>query len=138
MEHRPREQRARRGIALVLALFVLAWFADRAHVAFESHRWCDEHRRVEHADVGSGHAAPGCAHPEDAGPQILPGAAVQHHACAVLLARGEDPPTLLPASATALRAPEPHRAGLPARDRSASLGSIPLVLLAPKQSPPVS
>jgi len=128
--------------ALVLALFALGWLADRAHTAFERHAWCNEHQRVEHqdsaADVGE-HVAEHCASDDGRGPSIeaLETDSAEHAACCVLLARPKDPLALPDARispACILLRTELGRAPPPT---TTTISTIPLLLLAPKQSPPV-
>ena len=157
--------RSRLLAVLVLALFALGWLADRAHVAFERHAWCHEHQRVEHEQDDHAHvddAAPAahggaqalaahesgaaCAH--DAAPAPCPGRGPafdpaesgggEHAACCVLLARDGAPLALVPDRAPAPLPPCAEslaRANAPAH---APVRPIPLVLLAPKQSPPTA
>ncbi|MBL8863802.1 MAG: hypothetical protein JNK02_17565 [Planctomycetes bacterium] len=152
---RPRTHLSRALAALVLALFALGWLGDRAHTTLERHAWCDEHQRVEHQDVEHGslecQAGPPshcesssahCSHDEDApaGPALeapRPRGS-EHEACGLLLARGGDPVGVAPARASTLDPlTDLGRAhGTPGAD--AAHASVPLVLLAPKQSPPAA
>lgn len=146
----PRAPRLGRGLsALVLALFALGWLCDRAHVAFEAHDWCEEHQRVEHAEesglvhVHQADAALADLHadgPDDRGPafEAVEADPAAHAACCVLLARGGDPVAvpLAPTPAFVLAAVP---AGLPPIAwEIAPRGSVPILALAPKQSPPVA
>lgn len=146
---------------LVLALFALGWLGDLVHGAFERHAWCDEHQRVEHAhgaalgaacagDAVSGdHAdAHALAQPSSGptrsapcaprAPGFAPSSApsADHEACGALLARGGDPVALPPHdAAVAAFALDPARAPRAVRS-AAARAQVPLILLAPKQSPP--
>jgi hypothetical protein len=146
-------QRSRVLAASILALFALGWLADRAHVAFEPHAWCHEHQRVEHAPAdspacsGDARAAgPACAHdpaPQacaDRGPAFEPADAGgdDHASCCVLLARGGDPVALIPDRAPAPLPPGAEPSPRAASDRRVPTPQVPLVLLAPKQSPPAA
>ncbi len=127
--------------ALVLALFVLGWFADRAHVALERHAWCPEHQRVEHD--GAGHAADADglhAAGDPRGPGVHdPGDSDAPHAeCCLLLARGGDPVLLPPCHGVAPWPPADDGRALVSSNDPAARTQVPLVLLAPKQSPPAA
>jgi len=144
----PRAPRLARGLsALVLALFAVGWLCDRAHVAFEAHSWCDAHQRVEHAEDSAsahvhgsdaGHADLHEDGRDDCGPafESVEGTLGEHAACCVLLARGGDAVAVPRTSSSAL-AFVAVPAALPAAAwGTAPRGSVPILALAPKQSPP--
>lgn len=135
-----RRQRApglARGLAaLVLALFAVGWLCDRAHVAYESHGYCAEHQRVEHASPAA-HAHDG-DHDHD-GPVVdaRDEATDAHAACCVLLGRGEDPLALPESVACVHDVPRVAEHALPRVDSERAHDAVPRLALAPKQSPPV-
>lgn len=134
-------RRGRNGIlaAVVLALFAFGWLADRAHSAFERHAWCDEHQRVEHheSSVASDDHADDCASGHGLSIDALDTDSVEHAACCVLLARSEDPLALPNARIASSWVLLRDRLGRAPPPRTTPSSTIPLLLLAPKQSPPV-
>lgn len=122
--------------ALVLALFALGWLLDRAHGVLEPHRWCDAHQRVEHAHGSDvhGHAV---AAPAERGPTLAEPAPAEtaHEACCLQLARGGDPVSVTHSFAPAF-APPPDLSALAPPWGTSARGAVPLVLSAPKHSPP--
>jgi len=127
--------------AVVLALFAFGWLADRAHSAFERHAWCDDHQRVEHHDSAamSDDHADDCAPDEDHGPAIeaLESDSAEHAACCVLLARTEESLALPNARIASTWILLGARLGRAPPSCTTPSSTIPLLLLAPKQSPPV-
>ncbi|MCY2961019.1 MAG: hypothetical protein NTY35_12720 [Planctomycetota bacterium] len=141
--HPTRAPRLARGlVAFVLALFALGWFADRAHVAFESHSFCAEHQRVEHCGKVAAHdhvlGQPGDLPGLGASIHAPEGAPEEHDVCCVLLARGGDPIPVPRAFAASLAVPIATTAVHAIPWGTAPRGSIPLLALAPKQSPPTA
>lgn len=127
----------RRGfVALVLALFALGWLADRAHVAFETHEFCAEHQRIEHA---SEFAHDEAVHAHDAvGPvfEALDLDSDSHAACCTLLARVDDPIELPPIATRAFLTLALERPTYAHAWGTKSRASLEIVRFAPKQSPP--
>ena len=133
---------------------LLGILGEGAHLALESHRWCERHGAMEH---GSEPGAPESAaptsladHVHDAGPQdalaedatqgpvleALPDAGPEgHELCRLLLAVRPTP--VIPGPAT-VRAPAPELAvALDAAWSARPFESVARLRLAPKQSPPV-
>jgi len=130
----------------VLALFALGWLLDRAHGALEPHHYCAEHGRVEHA---GGAVAQHDSTRHDStrhdstrhdstpdGPALEGRSEAGHETCCVPLARSEEPLALV-------HPPLDAFAWVPARgvvvdlvEHARARSAVPLVFLAPKQSPP--
>jgi len=128
--------------SVVLVLFALGWIADRAHTALERHAWCDEHQRVEHQDSAADvdeHLAEHGASDDGRGPSIeaLDTDSAEHAACCVLLARTKDPLALPNARTSPSCILLPTQLGRAPPPITTPISTIPLLLLAPKQSPPV-
>jgi hypothetical protein len=124
----------------VLALFVLGWGGELAHVAFEAHAYCPEHQRLEHAHP----LADAHAHVVEPYADSRAGLAFDaqssapdaHAACGLLLGRGDDPIAVRCATARAFLVCEVHRAPASIGHDTAALGALDVVSFAPKQSPP--
>lgn len=124
----------RQGALALVCAFLLAQLAGFVHLALERHAVCAEHGELLHvADSASSSAAAG--HQERTGPSLADGSSGDAHAhCDVL-------PAVQPKQSVATGAParsiEPLAS---AWNRAAPLAvahaAVPLLLLAPKQSPP--
>lgn len=117
--------------ACVLALFALGWLLDRAHVAFEAHHYCAEHGRVEHG----GAFDPSGAQPTR-GPSVQAQPSSAHETCCLALARTSEPLALVHPPLDGLVWPPSAGDVVDTHAREAARSTVPLVLLAPKQSPP--
>ncbi len=118
-------------VACVLALFALGWLLDRAHLALEPHHYCAEHGRVEHA---GGFAAPSAN--TQPGPALEERSEAAHETCCVPLARSEEPLALVHPPLDAFTWLPSDSVAVDLAERSSARSAVPLVLLAPKQSPP--
>lgn len=122
--------------ALLCALFVVAQLASFAHEAFNSHVVCAEHGELIHVDrpalALADHGAHAASH------QLLgvsdSRAPRDHEHCGLAAANRERTLELHVQSSVAI-APADSPASIEVR-RTEDRSSIPLFLLAPKQSPP--
>ena len=145
--HHAAADRRRRAGAWLLAIFALGQLLALAHHAFEAHAVCVADGAVVHAGEGveDGHLSEGglCAHAGHAeegaehhfAPPVDP---EEHHdACSVPTPRDPRSTALQVATPALPIAPGATVDARIALRTQAHEGAIPLVLLAPKQSPPV-
>jgi hypothetical protein len=122
--------------ACVLALFALGWLLDRAHLALEPHHFCAEHGRVEHASGFPAPVADVHTAAAQSGPALESAPESSHESCCVTLARGEEPVALVHPPLDAFPWLLSDGGVVPERANDVARSAVPLVLLAPKQSPP--
>jgi len=129
----PGERRRRRLGWLFAGLSLFAWQAGAWHDATTVHRVCAEHGEV--LDAGA-RASAERSHPEERpqGPAWSAGLEREEHAACPLVVLGQPASTAPEPVAGAGRPCQPGPA--PLRGIETPRSSIPLLLLAPKQSPP--
>jgi hypothetical protein len=133
----PRRIHARTPLAgwFLAVLAFVAWPLAFLHDATTSHAVCPEHGEV--VDVPEAHEAAEVEHDHGDGPRVGPGASGEgdHGHCPfVLLAQPKQAAGAYPHAVRPLFARVESGA---VRAREARHASVPLLLLAPKQSPPV-
>jgi hypothetical protein len=128
-----------RALALIALLF-FAGIADSIHESQAAHAICPEHGEIIHVATRTQPAPTAHLHAHDCGqPLVLPGApdAEHHDHCVLWSFVRASSVALMSRAAPSLWIEEPIVARAPERETIRRDG-VPLLLLAPKHSPPVS